>query len=258
MLTKNESGGLARRNTGASRAHNSSRMGVARSTTSVVDRRRPTSLACSPGSTPWATRAPSREADLWAAILYAGPGAMLSHGTAAHWRGLIDYPPPTIEVSTPRKTKSISGVKVYARREFQRDFHDRLPVTSIAQTVLDLAASGRHQARPPRAREPRLPPRARSRRPPKRSAGTGRPGSKRSTRGAPSPPTPARVHQRAARGSLPRMVRTMEGPAPPLQHGRPRRHRRRVLAGRPASSSNSTATTTTHPRPSSDATSATT
>jgi hypothetical protein len=27
-------------------------------------------------------RAPSVEADLWAAVLYAGPGAMLSHATA--------------------------------------------------------------------------------------------------------------------------------------------------------------------------------
>ena len=86
-------------------------------------------------------RALGREADLWAAILYAGPGAMLSHGTGAHWRGLINHPPRVIEVTTPRKTKSITGVRVYARRDLQRDFHDRLPVTSIPQTMLDLAAA---------------------------------------------------------------------------------------------------------------------
>ncbi len=85
--------------------------------------------------------APSREADLWAAILYAGPGAMLSHGTAAHWRGLIDYPPPTIVVSTPRQIKSIGRVRVYSRRELARHFHNQVPVTSVAQTVLDLAAT---------------------------------------------------------------------------------------------------------------------
>lgn len=85
--------------------------------------------------------APSREADLWAAILYAGPGAALSHRTAAHWRGLIDYPPATIEVSTPRKVKSIGGVRVYGPRTVRRDSHKRLPVTSTAQTVLDLAAT---------------------------------------------------------------------------------------------------------------------
>jgi hypothetical protein len=85
--------------------------------------------------------APSREADLWAAILYAGPGAMLSHRTAAQWRELIDYPPRVIEVSTPRKIKSIAGVRVYAERRLRRHFHKKLPVTSIPQTALDLAAT---------------------------------------------------------------------------------------------------------------------
>lgn len=85
--------------------------------------------------------APSREADLWAAILYAGPGAMLSHGTAAHWRGLIIYPPSKIEVTTPRKTKSINAIKVYNRREQARDSHAGIPVTGIPQTMLDLAAT---------------------------------------------------------------------------------------------------------------------
>ena len=40
--------------------------------------------------------APSVEADLAGAVLYAGPGAMLSHGTAAWWWGLIDRPPTMI------------------------------------------------------------------------------------------------------------------------------------------------------------------
>jgi hypothetical protein len=54
--------------------------------------------------------APSREADLWAAVLYAGPGAMLSHASAVHHRGLIIYPPGVIHVSTAReKVKSIRG-----------------------------------------------------------------------------------------------------------------------------------------------------
>ena len=86
-------------------------------------------------------RAPSREADLWAAILYAGPGAMLSHGTAAQWIGLIDYPPRAIEVTTPRRIKSINGIVVHGQRALPRHLHKRLPVTSIAQTVLDLAAT---------------------------------------------------------------------------------------------------------------------
>src|ERR1700729_3307533 len=48
-------------------------------------------------------RAPSVEADLTAAALYAGPGAMLSHATALWWHGLIDRRPWPIEVSTPRR-----------------------------------------------------------------------------------------------------------------------------------------------------------
>jgi hypothetical protein len=35
-------------------------------------------------------RAPSVEADLTAAVLYAGPGAMLSHATALWWYGLLE------------------------------------------------------------------------------------------------------------------------------------------------------------------------
>jgi predicted transcriptional regulator of viral defense system len=79
---------------------------------------------------------PSREADLWAAVLYAGPGAMLSHGTAAQLRGLIKHAPGLIEVSTPRKIKATGGVKVYGRRNHDRYFVRDLPVTSIPQTLV--------------------------------------------------------------------------------------------------------------------------
>lgn len=85
--------------------------------------------------------APSREGDLWAAVLYAGPGAALSHATAAHWLGLIDYPPSVIEVSSPRRIKSLPGIRVYGRRPVERWLHNGIPVTSIAQTAVDLAAA---------------------------------------------------------------------------------------------------------------------
>lgn len=87
--------------------------------------------------------APSREADLWAAVLYAGPGAMLSHASAAHHRGLIIYPPAVIHVSTPReKIRSIRGViKVHAERDLAHAIHQGIPTTADAQTVLDLAAT---------------------------------------------------------------------------------------------------------------------
>jgi hypothetical protein len=84
--------------------------------------------------------APSRGGDLWAAVLYAGPNAALSHATAAHWRGLIDYPPAVIEVSSPRRIDSLPGIRVYGRRPVERWLRNGIPVTSIEQTALDLAA----------------------------------------------------------------------------------------------------------------------
>jgi hypothetical protein len=85
--------------------------------------------------------APSVEGDLAAALLYAGPGAMLSHGTAAWWWGLIDRPPTTIHISTPRRCRSRRGMKVHQRRDLERTWHNRLPVTTVAQTALDFAAT---------------------------------------------------------------------------------------------------------------------
>jgi hypothetical protein len=44
---------------------------------------------------------PSREARLWVALLRAGPGAVLSHETAADVHRLIDKPAPKIHVTVP-------------------------------------------------------------------------------------------------------------------------------------------------------------
>jgi predicted transcriptional regulator of viral defense system len=86
--------------------------------------------------------APSWEGELWAAVLYAGPGAMLSHVTAARWRGLIDYAPSRIQVSTPRHKRSRQGINVFPRRSgLERAFHKGIPVTSIPTTMVDLAAT---------------------------------------------------------------------------------------------------------------------
>lgn len=86
--------------------------------------------------------APNREGDLWAAVLYAGPGAMLSHATAARWLGLVDFAPRVIQVSTPRKARSLQRIKVYGRRrDLARHFHKGLPVTTIPTTMVDLAAT---------------------------------------------------------------------------------------------------------------------
>ena len=79
------------------------------------------------------------EARLWESVLYAGPGAMLSHLTAAQWCGYIKYAPQTIQVSTPRKIACLPGVVVHPRRDVERSEHNGVPVTAPGQTLLDLA-----------------------------------------------------------------------------------------------------------------------
>ena len=83
------------------------------------------------------------ESDLFEAVLYAGPGAMLSHVTGAWWLGLIDHPSPAIHVSTPRRRTSPRGILVHKRRtRLDRITHNRIPTTTAAQALLDLAAMG--------------------------------------------------------------------------------------------------------------------
>jgi very-short-patch-repair endonuclease/transposase len=87
------------------------------------------------------SRARTTESDLAAAILYAGPGAALSHATAAWWLGLIDEKPRRIQVTTPRRCRSLKSVRVYDRRQRTRIMHRDLPVTSVPEILRDLAAT---------------------------------------------------------------------------------------------------------------------
>jgi predicted transcriptional regulator of viral defense system len=84
----------------------------------------------------------SAESDLAAAVLYAGPGAMLSHATAAWWLGLLNYPPKTIWISSPRAVRSPRGIRIRGRRHLDRILHRGLPVTNPSQTIIDYAAIG--------------------------------------------------------------------------------------------------------------------
>jgi predicted transcriptional regulator of viral defense system len=47
---------------------------------------------------------PARETVLWAALLRAGPEAVLSHQTAAERHGLVDEPSPVIIITVPNST----------------------------------------------------------------------------------------------------------------------------------------------------------
>jgi hypothetical protein len=79
-------------------------------------------------------------AELFEAVLYAGPGAMLSHTTAAWWQGLIEHPSPLTHVSTPRRRVAPRGIMIDGRRRLTRAAHNGIPVTTPEQTVFDLAA----------------------------------------------------------------------------------------------------------------------
>ncbi len=85
----------------------------------------------------------SIEADLTAALLYAGPGAMLSHATAIWWLGLLKHPSRRIFVSTPRHISDHGNIAVHGRRQLERVWHNRLPATTPSQAILDYAATGR-------------------------------------------------------------------------------------------------------------------
>jgi predicted transcriptional regulator of viral defense system len=86
-------------------------------------------------------RAPSDEAELADALLYAGAGSMLSDATALWWMGLIKRKPSVIHISTPGRHRSRRGLKVHGRRDIDRVPHDRLPVTPLPQALLDYAAT---------------------------------------------------------------------------------------------------------------------
>ena len=87
-----------------------------------------------------------REAQLWGAVLYAGPGALLSHETAAEVLHLTDRRFPVIQVTIPesRRVRPPEGVRIhhtsfdYAR---WRPLRGIPPHTFYADTVVDLVAA---------------------------------------------------------------------------------------------------------------------
>jgi hypothetical protein len=76
-----------------------------------------------------------------AALLYAGPGAALSHQTAGWWWRMIDAIPQRIHVISPRRAPSLPEICVHTRSDRQDVRHHGLPVTTPSQTLLDLAST---------------------------------------------------------------------------------------------------------------------
>jgi hypothetical protein len=90
---------------------------------------------------------PGSLAVLWAAVLGAGPGAMLSHQTAAELAGLTDKASDLIHVTVPteRRTSKTPGLVIhYSTRANEACHPARLPPqTRVEETILDLADAAR-------------------------------------------------------------------------------------------------------------------
>jgi predicted transcriptional regulator of viral defense system len=90
---------------------------------------------------------PSREALLWAAVLRAGPGAALSHETAAELHGLARKPAQLIHltVAADRRVEPVPGLAIHRSARIAQARHpcQTPPRTRIEETVLDLADTAR-------------------------------------------------------------------------------------------------------------------
>lgn len=80
------------------------------------------------------------EGRLTAALFHAGPGAALSHTTAAWWWQFTDSEPRTIHIATRHRPAPATNLRLHRPREFERITHRRLAVTPPSRTLLDLAA----------------------------------------------------------------------------------------------------------------------
>jgi predicted transcriptional regulator of viral defense system len=86
----------------------------------------------------------ARETMLWAALLRAGPGAVLSHQTAAERHGLIDGPSSLIAITVPAARHparvKIPGIVIHRSDAILRTTHPAMvpPCTQVEDTVLDL------------------------------------------------------------------------------------------------------------------------
>ena len=87
----------------------------------------------------------SREAMLWAALLRAGSGAVLSHETAAELCGLISEPDPVIHVTVPAhrnpaRDGAMPGIAVHRSTHRGRRVRQGTgpPRIGIDDTVIDL------------------------------------------------------------------------------------------------------------------------
>jgi very-short-patch-repair endonuclease len=81
------------------------------------------------------------EGRFMAALLACGSGAALSHGSAAVLAELLRPLPGPVDVTVPRRLKPRPGIRVHVSRDFDLTVRDDIPVTPVARTLLDCAAT---------------------------------------------------------------------------------------------------------------------
>ena len=84
--------------------------------------------------------------DAMAAALACGPGAAVSHHAAA---AIWGFRPPwhgPIDVTTTRQLRPCRGIRLHRTRRLEVMTRDRVPVTTPARTLLDLAAHLDHRS----------------------------------------------------------------------------------------------------------------
>lgn len=78
-----------------------------------------------------------------AAVLAGGPGALLSHYSAAWLWALASTQPVPIHVTGPSPRRHRQPIRIHRSRTLtdeDRDLHRAIPVTSVPRTLLDMAA----------------------------------------------------------------------------------------------------------------------
>ena len=91
------------------------------------------------------TGTPKRDTQVWAAILRAGPDAVVSHWTAAERHGLLDKPSAAVHLTVsanrhPARRAAIPGVVIHRSRLLDQAIHPAMspPCTRVESTVMDL------------------------------------------------------------------------------------------------------------------------
>jgi hypothetical protein len=81
-----------------------------------------------------------------AAVLACGPGALLSHGSAAWLWGITRYGPQPLAVTAPQPRKPRAPILLHRSSiltEADRALEENIPVTALPRTLLDCAAECR-------------------------------------------------------------------------------------------------------------------